>query len=237
MKTVCPLLASIVMLFATCLVHAADLKPVSRVIAILDVETDDPAGYASWIKEYNEIAKAKVGVDNYLRVYQSVFDSRPVGHVRVVTSANSVAELSKNARALENDLGILQNRDHLRAIRKTGARVLYQAVYFDGPSPKGANNYNTLAMVTDEAGYVQAITRLRGIFDSIGLKDAKISVYRAIAGRLDHTHRITISTPSPERLAEFLDQTATNPQLNEWIASSAKMRTVVANSTSRELTK
>ncbi len=166
-----------------------------------------------------------------------MFDSRATGSVRVATSANSVAELSKNALALENDPAIVQNRDHLRAIRKTGARVLYQAVYFDGPTPKGAHNYNPLAMVTDEPDYVQAIGRLRGIFDANGLKDARISVYRAVAGRKDHTHRITINTPSADRLAAFLDLMASNSQLTEWLASSAKLRTVVANSTSREITK
>lgn len=237
MKHVRPLLASLVTLFAVCLVPAADSKPVTRVIAILDIETDDPSGYATWLKDYNAAAKAKLNIDNYLRVYQSVFDSRPTGHVRVVSSAANVAELMKNIQALENDLAILQNRDHLRAIRKTGSRVLYQAVHFEGTNPKGANNYNTLANVTDEAGYLQAIQQLRGIFDSVGVKDAKIGVYRVLAGRTDHTHRITVSLPSAERLAAFLDLTATNPQLAAWLANSAKFRTVVANSTSREITK
>jgi hypothetical protein len=40
-----------------------------------------------------------------------------------------------------------------------------------------------------------------------------------------------------QRLAAFLDLVGTNQQLAEWIASSAKYRTVVANSTSREITK
>jgi hypothetical protein len=92
-------------------------------------------------------------------------------------------------------------------------------------------------MVTDEAGYLQAIQQLRGIFDALGLKDAKISVYRVLAGRTDHSHRITISTPSAERLAAFLDLAATNPQLTTWVANSAKFRSVVANMTSREITK
>ena len=238
MKTARYVLASLVTLFAACLATAADLKPVNRVIAILDIETDDPSGYATWIKEYNAVAKAKLGVDRYLRVFESRFDSRPTpAHVRVVTTATSVAELTKNTLALENDPAIAQVVAHMRAIRKIGARVLYQAVYSDGPSPSGAHNYNTLAMVTDEAGYIEAIKRLRGIFDSIGLKDVKINVYRTLAGRTDHSHRITISTPSPDRLAAFLDLVATNAQLSEWLASSAKLRTVVANTTSREITK
>ena len=238
MKTASSILASLVTLFVACVLQAADPKPANRVVAILDIETDDPSGYATWIKEYNAIAKAKLNIDNYLRVFESRFDSRPTSaRVRVVTSAVSVAELTKNTEALENDPAIRQNVAHMDNIRKLGARVLYQGIYTDGPSYKGAHNYNTLAMVTDEAGYLQAITRLRGIFDAVGLKDARIIVYRTLAGRTDHSHRITISTPSSERLAAFLDLIASNPQLNEWLASSAKLRTVVANTTAREITK
>jgi hypothetical protein len=237
MKMIRPLLASIVTLLAAGFALAADQKPIARVIAILEVETDDPSGYATWIKQYNEIAKAKLKVDQYLRVYQSVFDGTATGRVRVVTAASNAAELMKNAAALENDPAILENRDHLRAIRKMGARVLYQAVRFDGTNPRGAANYNTLAMVTDEAGYLKALEELRGIFDANGLKDAKLSVYRVMAGRANHTHRVTISLPSPERLAAFLDFSAANAQAQDWIARSAKFRSVVSNTTSREITK
>ncbi|MBI4623407.1 MAG: hypothetical protein HY736_09360 [Verrucomicrobia bacterium] len=83
----------------------------------------------------------------------------------------------------------------------------------------------------------KALDQLRVIFDASGLKDAKINAYRVLAGRTDHTHRIAISAPSPERLAAFLDLMANNQQLAEWVANSAKYRTVVANSTAREITK
>lgn len=237
MKIARKLVASFATLCAVCCLHAADSKPIARVIAITDVETDDPIAYASWIKEYNDIAKARTSVEPYLRVYQTFFDGHQSGHVRVVVTAASVAELTKNQQAIDTDPAMAANRERLRGIRKIGARVLYQAVHFEGASPKGANNYSTLAVVSDEAGYLKAIDQLRGIFDNNGLKDVKISVYRVIAGRSDHSHRITISTPSPERLAAFLDLAATNPQLMAWVADSAKYRTVVTNTTSREITK
>lgn len=230
-------LASLVAPFAAGYGATAESKPVARVIAVLDIETDDPGAYATWIKHYNEAAKAKLNIDPYLRVYQSGFDGRTTGRVRTVSSAASVAELMKNSQLLENDPAILENQTHLRAIRQIGARVLYQALRFDGPSPKGANNYNTLAVIPDEAAYLAAIVELREIFDAVGLKDAKIGVYRVLAGRTDHTHRITISTPSRDHLGAFLDLAASNPQLVAWLASTAKLRTVVANSTSREITK
>ena len=231
------LVASFLTLLAACSLQAADPKPANRVVSILDVQTDDPVGYAVWMKRYNEIAKAKLGVDNYTRIYQSYFDSRPAGYVRVVTSAPTVAELMKNAMTLDADPAILENREHVSFIRKRGARVLYQTVRTDGVSPSGANNYNTLAMISDEASYLKAIDDLRTIFDANGLKDAKFTVMRVLAGRTDHSHRITVNLPSPERLAAFLDFIGTNAQAQGWMASTAKLRTVVATTTSREITR
>ena len=237
MKTSRPLLASLVALLAACCLPAADMKPIARVMTVLDVETDDAVGYATWLKDYNEIAKAKTGNPQLLRVFQTVYDGSSTGRVRVSASASSVAELAKQMSAVENDPAILANREHLRAIRKTGARVLYQAVRFEGPSPKGAYNYVTLAVVNDEAGYLKALDDLRGLLDGAGLKDIQLAAYRIIAGRGDHTHRITLSAPSSERQAVLLDVMATNQKMSEWIAQSAKFRTVISNSTSREITK
>lgn len=236
MKSAHKILASLVTLCAVCCLHAAGSSS-ARVISILDIETDDPSGYARWIKEYNEAAKAKLGLDNYLRVFQTTHDGRATpARVRVVTAAPTVSELMKNARMIEDDPAILKNRRHLDLIRKTGARVLYQSVRFDGASVSGAHNYNTLLNLTDEPAYLKAIEQLRAIFDQNGFKDVKISVYRALAGRSDHSHRVTLSTPNGERLAAFLDFVATNPQAAEWLASTAKIRTVVANTISREIT-
>ena len=236
MKTPSLLAASLAMLLA-CLAHAADASANRRVTSILDVETEDPIAYAKWIKQYNEIAKARLGVDNFIRVYVSIHDSRAKGPgVRVVSSAATASELLKQNDILENDPAITQLRSHMRGMRKTGSRVLYQSVRFDGPSARGAHNYNTLANLTDEAAYLKAIDELRAIFDANGLKDVKIYVYRVIAGRTDHSHRITINTPSRERLGALLDFAGTHPQLQTWFTNTAKLRTVVATTTSREIT-
>lgn len=237
MKILRPLLASLVTLIAACLAPAAAPKPIARVMSILDVETDDPTGYATWLKEYNEIAKARTGQENLLRVFQTVFDGRRTGNVRVAVSAASVADLTKTMATLEADPAIARNIDHLRAIRKTGARALYQAVRFEGPSGRGAHNYVALLNVTDEVAYLAALDELRGVFDGAGLKDVKIAAYRTIAGRLDHSHRVTISAPNGDRLAAFMDAMGTDPKMIDWLARSAKLRTVVATTTSREITK
>lgn len=236
MKTIRLLFASLATLLAVCATHAADTKPVPFVMTVLDIDTEDASGYATWIAAYNAVAKAKLGVDRYLRVYVSQFDGEKTGRVRVVAGASSFAELTKYAQALENDPAIRENNDHLRAIRKTGARVLYQAVRRDGTHPNGMV-YTTLANITDEAGYLKSLDQLKAAYDSIGMKDVKINCYRTIAGRTDHTHRITIVLPSPERLAAFLDAAATDATVLKWLADAAKYRTVVSNATAREITK
>ena len=58
------------------LLHAADSKPIARVISLLEIETDDPSGYAKLMTDYNQAAKAKLGIDNYVRIYESVVDGR-----------------------------------------------------------------------------------------------------------------------------------------------------------------
>ena len=228
--------ASFAMLAAVCCLHAADTQPATRAISVVDIETDDPAGYAGLIAKYNEAAKARLKVDNYIRVYESGFDSRTHGRVRAVISAPTISELMKNLQAMETEPAIVQLLGQLRGVRKMGARVLYRSVRFEGPAPKGAWNYNTLATVTDEEGYLKAIEELRSIFDAAGFKDVKMSVYRVVVGAADHTHRITISTPSQERLAAFLDS-ASSSEVRRWMAGAARLRTVVATSTSREITK
>jgi len=229
-------LASLVALLAACLVHAADSKPVARVIAITDIQTDDATGYAEWVSKANELVKAKLGLDTYYHVYVTTFDGEKAGSVRLTSAAESVAALAKNAAALNADPAMRDITDRYRNIRKNGARVLYQGVRFDG-THKNAYVYSTTAMVTDEAGYLKALDGLRALFDSKGFKDAKINAYRVIAGRKDHTHRVSIALPTNERLAAWLDLIATDAQLAAWLADAAKFRTVVASTTSRDIVK
>ena len=236
MKTTHKVFTSVLTFLAACCLHAADSKPIARVISIQDVETDDPSGYASWISKVNEVAKAKLGVDTYEHVYVSAYDGEKTGAVRTVTAGDSVAALVKNGAALQGDPALAEIRDHLRGIRKFGGRVLYQAVRFDG-THKNAFVYSTTAMITDEAGYLKALDGLRALFDKNGFPDAKINAYRVLAGRTNHTHRITIALPSNERLAAMLDFVASDSAMAEWLASAAKYRTVVANSTAHDITK
>jgi len=236
MNTFLKVPAFLVTLLAACLVHAADTKPVARVISVQDVETDDPTGYNTWIGKMNEAAKAKLGIDNFYHVFVISFDGERTASVLTVVSAESVTSLMKISAELENDPVIEENRAHLRTIRKLGARVLYQAVRFDG-LPKNSWVYSTLAMVNDEAGYLKALDGLRGVLDNGGFKDVKINAYRVLAGLSNHTHRIAINSPNPERFAALLDFLASDSKMTEWRESAAKYRTVVSNSTAHEITK
>ena len=236
MKIASKVFASIVTLLAACLVHAADMKPVNRVISITDIETDDATGYASWITKRNDVVKAKLGIDSYQHVYVSNNDGTKTGSVRVVTAAESVSSLVKNNAALAGDPALTDIGNRLRAVSKNGARVLYQGVRFDGTYP-GAYVYTTLLMATDEAGYLKSLDGLRALFDAKGFKDAKINAYRVLAGRTNFSHRVTIALPSNERLAAMLDFLASDAQMAAWLADTAKYRTVLSNGTARGLSK
>lgn len=236
MKTTAKVLASLMTLFVACSTQAADSKPIARVLSIQEIKTDDPSGYATWVATTNSVAKAKLGVDTYIRVYSSNYDGEKTASVRAVIAADSVATLTRQSAALENDPALSETRDHLRAMRKLGARVLYQSVRFDG-TYKGASVYSTLANVSDEAGYLKALDQLRALYDSRGFPDAKINAYRVMAGRTDHTHRITIVLETADRLAAMLDFVAGDPQMAEWLAGAAKYRSVVSNTTAHEITK
>ena len=236
MKINLKLFASLVTLFAACLVHAAATAPAPGlpVLSVQQVATDDSTGYATWCAKTNEIAKAKLGIEGYLHIYTGQTGDHSQATF-AVSLADSFATLTKNGAALQNDPDLIEVRNHLRAIRTLGQRTLYKAVRFDGGN-KGASIYNTFANVSDEAGYLKALDGLRAAFDAHGLKDAKINAYRVVAGRTTFSHLISINVPSDEALAMMLDQLS-EPWMGEWLAGAAKYRTVVSNGTYKEITK
>jgi hypothetical protein len=236
MKLTRKVLASIVTLLVACLVHAADINPVARVIAITDVETNDPTGYAAWLSQANDIIKAKLGIDTYYKVYVSNIDGVKSGSVRNVVSADSVTAMAKNTDAIASDPALKEIAAHYGAIRKIGSRVLYQCLRFDG-TYKGSYVHTTLMNVSDEAGYLKTFDSLRALYDAKGFKDAKINVYRVMVGRTNFTHRVTISLPSNERLVAMLDALAFDAQYMAWLADLAKYRTVVSNTTAHDIMK
>jgi hypothetical protein len=236
MPTPRTLLASALTLLLGCALQAADSKPIARVLEVQDIETDDAARYAAQIVPLNDAIKAKLGDAATIHVYRSNFDGARTSSVRVVIAAESIAALSKNLATMDSDPKYAQARQSLSVSRKLGAKVLYQCVRFDGTN-KVNSTYTTLAVVTDEAAYLKALESLRAMIDQAGFKDTKLNVYRVVAGRNNHTHRITFSSPAPDRLAALMDHLATDAKVQDWIAGSAKYRTVISNGTAQEITK
>jgi hypothetical protein len=215
---------------------AADATPINRVIASLEIETDDPTGYAHWIAEGNKIAKEKIGVDKYQQVLQAVYEGDK-GNKRlwVVRSAESVAQLTKQSAALANDPARLKLYDHFNLIRKSHGMVLYQGLRYERTTPNG-HSLVTRMNVSDEAAYVAAAEELRALYDKAGFKDVTLSIYRVIAGRTGFSHVAVLTASSAERLAEFMDAAQRDTAVREWLAKSGKFRTVVSNLTHKNIT-
>lgn len=237
MKRSLQLLASSLALVTSSLLHAAsDPAPASSVISITQVEARDSGIYAAQIAAVNAVMKAQFGVDPMFRVYLGDSAGEDSGAIFSVTRADSFAALMKNLRTYQTEPSLADLRASLSTIRELGARTLLKSVRFDGVNPN-AWLFNTYASVSDEAGYLQAVAGLRALFDSHGLNDAKLNVYRVIAGRTSYTHLISINTPSAERLAALLDAVSSETWAIEWITASAKFRTVVRNGTYREISR
>lgn len=207
--------------------------PALPVLSVQAVETEDPVGYVTWVAKTNEIAKTKLAVEGWITSYIGVHAGADTGMIFNVQVADNFAGLLTRGTDLEKDPDILTNAQHYHGLRKLGPRLLLKATRFDGSHPD-AIIFNTYANVTDEAGYAKAIDQLRGLFDGHGLKDARINVFRVLAGRTDFSHVISIQTPSMERLGAMLDAIG-EPWMMDWLASAAKLRTVVRNATYREV--
>jgi hypothetical protein len=232
--------AALVPLFAVCLAAADDAAtksaaPVLPTVSVQAVSTEDSSGYATWIAKSNEAFKAAGGPENFTHVYEGVVAGEETGMVFAVRFGSSAVELAGNANALMKVSAASDVREHLRAIRKLGAAAMMKAVRFDGGYP-GEWLFITDVQVKDEAAYAKSIDDMRSLFDSHGLKDAKINVFRVVAGRSNHSHEVVISTPSHERVAAVIDSTM-EPWFGEWAAAVAPNRTVVSNGVFHEISK
>lgn len=230
------LVASLLTLATAGLATAADTKPALPVISIQEVKAEDPATYALLIARNDEVARAKLGVERYYRVYVGQSAGKDTGTVFAVVAADSFATLAKNAAALADDPKLMASRGGLDAVRVLGSQIQLKAVRYDGTHP-GAFLYNTQCNLVDEAAYLKSLDDLRALFDRLGFQDAKINAYRAVAGREEYTHLISINSPSAERRAALLDATQSHPDMAAWFASVAANRKVVRNGTYREITR
>lgn len=216
---------------------AGDATPVNRVVASLEVECEDPVGYAHWIAEGNKIAKEKIGVDRYQQVLQAVYDGeKGAKRLWVVRAAESAAQLTKNSNALANDAERLKLVEHMNPLRTTHGMVLYQGLRFEKSSITNGHSMVTRMNVTDEAAYVAGAEELRELYNKAGFKDVTMSIYRVVAGRTDFSHITVLTAKSAERLAEFLDAAQRDTAVRDWLAKAGKYRTVVSNLTHKNIT-
>jgi hypothetical protein len=202
---------------------------------IQHVETDSPRSYAMWIAETNRIIKDKFGVDSCRHVFIGESAGPDSGAVFAVTRGESFTALQANDAAFEKEQALTDARLQLNQIRKLGANVSYKAVRFDGVHPEAWLS-NTKMVVHDEPAYLKALDQMRATLDGNGFKDIKINCHRVAAGRTDWTHMASLNCPSRERRAALMDAFQCEPWALEWISSVAKLRTVVANGTYREMT-
>jgi hypothetical protein len=238
MKKVLRLLASSLALVTSgfTALHAANAPAALPVISISHVDARDAGIYATQIAAMNAVMKTKAGVDPFLQLYLGDAAGADSGTVFAVSRADSFAAINKAVRVYQTDPDLAVQRTSLNAVRELGPRTLLKAARFDG-GHSNAWLYNTYATVNDEPGYLNALGELTALLKGHGFEDVKINVYRVIAGRTDYTHLVSLNLPTAERLAALLDSIASDGWAIDWIAASAKFRTVVRNGTYQEITR
>jgi hypothetical protein len=216
---------------------AAPAAPAANpVLVVQEVQTKNTDAYVAMIAKINALVKARIGVDTYRHVWEGDFAGSSSHALFVVSAFASAAELYQDQAKLKNypemDVLLAQLQDQ----RHLGASVLYKGIRNEGVYDGGVV-YNTGVTCGNEPAYLKALDGLKAIIDASGFKDAKLNLYRAIAGREKETHLVVIAFPTPVRLGEFLDAIHDKGLLVQWNADAAQIRTVVANGTYHEITK
>lgn len=242
MKRLNRILAGLGMIVGVGVLAAASMQPAATAptkgmpaIYISEVETNSPEDYANWVAQGNKAIYDKIHVENYTKVFVGQAAGEDSGKVYAVQTGESFSKLQENATAFENDPGLQKIQAQMAQVRKLGNRTALKAVRFEGRNATSFN-FNTKAVLSDEGAYLKALDGLRSLLDSHGLKDVKINCYRVVSGRSDYTHLISLNCPSEATRAAMIDGVSESWG-QEWIASQAKLRTVVKNGMYKEITK
>lgn len=214
---------------------AADPTSFLPAIRIEHVQLADAAAYVSAVTEINVAMKTRHGVPLFLRIYAGDVTGESPAPFFVLSPAGSFVQLQQNTDAFAADVALAESRARMLAAGSPVARSLLKCVRFDGTHAPGWL-FNTDAVVVDEAGFLGAVAELRARFDELDLVDARLNVFRIIAGRTEATHLFSINTPSADRLALVLDVLADNPAVRRWAEDAVRWHTVVRNATFHELT-
>lgn len=211
----------------------ADTKPA---LVVQVVSTEDSDGYVAAITKINAVVKAKTGIERLRHVWVGDFAGDNAHGIFVVSEFASAAATAQVADKLKDDADLKPLLAQLKGMRHLGPSFLYKAIRHEGGYEGGAV-FNTSLVCTDEDAYVKALDELKAIFDANGFKDAKVNLWRLVAGRSTTTHLVVIALPSAARVGELLDSITDQALLKEWNVGAAKIRTTVHNGTYHEITK
>ncbi len=212
---------------------AADSKPA---MVVQSVQTEDVNAYVAALAKMNARIKTVAGIDTLRHTWVGDQAGESSHGIFVVSSFESAAAAASVTDKIEQDIEIKALREQLKSIRKLGPSWLYKALRNDGIYPGGAV-FNTSINCSDEDAYIKALDDLKTIFDNAGFKDAKLNLYRIVAGRSESTHLVVISLPSKVRVGELMDAIVDKPIMKDWNVAAAKIRTTVRNGTYYEITK
>jgi hypothetical protein len=205
-------------------------------LTVQEVSTKDPEAYVAMIAKINALAKARIGVERYRHVWVGDFAGESSHALFVVSSFASAADVYQTQEKLKRYPEMEVLLEQLKGTRHLGSNVLYKTVRNDGVYEGGAV-FNTSINCTDEAAYLKELDGLKAIFDANGFKDAKINLYREVAGRTSATHLVVISLPTTVRVGELLDALSDKDLLKDWYISAARFRTTLGNGTFHEIAK
>jgi hypothetical protein len=211
----------------------ADTKPAMVVQA---VTTDDVDAYVAALTKINAAVKAKTGIEKLRHTWQGDFAGENSHGIFVVSSFASASAVAEVADKMKDDPDTKALLAQLKGMRKLGPSWLYKSIRNEGMYEGGAV-FNTSIVSTDEDAYAKALDGLKAIFDANGFKDAKVNLWRVVAGRSESTHLVVISLPSSVRVGELLDTITDKALLKDWNVTAAKIRTTIRNGTYHEITK
>jgi hypothetical protein len=205
-------------------------------MAVQAVQTDQVDAYVDAISKINARVKALTGIEQLRHVWEGGFAGDASHGIFVVSSYESAAAEASIGAKLDADPQLKEMVAALKGIRKLGSSWLYKAIRSEGIHAGGAV-FNTSINCTDEDAYAKALDGLKAIFDANGFKDAKVNLYRIVAGRAESTHLVVISMPNEVRIGELMDALTDKGLLKDWNVGAAKLRTTVRNGTYYEITK
>ena len=211
----------------------ADTKP-AMVVQV--VETSDTDEYVAMMSKVNAIVKEHTGIETFRHVWEGDYAGENSHVTFVVAQFPSAADIYVLQAKLKEIPQLDTIQAQLKSMRHLGPSFVYKAIRYEGAYAGGAV-FNTSIKCSDEAAYLKALDGLKAVLDASGFKDAKVNLWRLVAGRTEATHLVIIAFPTQLRVAELWDAISDRDILAEWNVGAAKIRTTLQNGSYHEITK